>query len=71
MPENTDIQYWIDVATNLKDAYKRLSSYEVTEISVNGRTFKYLDRSKLLKEIRIAESKAGTKRAQKRIVVSM
>lgn len=70
MPQ-TEQEYWLEVYNNLKDAYKRLSSYEVNEISVNGRVFKYVDRGKLLKELKYAEGKAGLKRAQKRIVVSM
>ncbi|MFA7360780.1 MAG: hypothetical protein WC139_07060 [Candidatus Kapaibacterium sp.] len=64
----TEQTFWDTVATNLKAAITRLSSMELSEISLDGRTFKYRDLPYLRNELRIAEIKAGTRTAQKRIV---
>lgn len=63
-----DTVFWTTIATNLKAAITRLSSMELSEISLDGRTFKYRDLPHLRNELRIAEIKAGTRTAQKRIV---
>jgi len=65
---SVETDYWAAIATNLKAAITRLSAMELSEISLDGRTFKYRDLPYLRNELRIAEIKAGTKTAPKRIV---
>jgi len=65
---SVETDYWAAIATNLKAAITRLSAMELSEISLDGRTFKYRDLPYLRNELRIAEIKAGNKTAPKRIV---
>lgn len=62
--------YWKKVYDNLQAAYARLSSRDVTEITVMNRTYKYKDMHALAAQIRIAEVKAGIKKRTPRILES-
>ena len=64
------VEYWQDILDNLLDAYKKLSSKEMSSVTIDGKTITYADRFKLLKEIRIAERKAGVSSKPKRLLES-
>jgi len=60
--------YWMQIVENLKDAYKRLSTREMKEVTTyDGTRVTYEERNTLLKEIKTAEINAGIKKANRKI----
>jgi hypothetical protein len=57
---NTDARtQWVRIYQNLTDAYERLSSQEVSEVTIDGKTWKFADRPALIREINNAKVQAG------------
>lgn len=56
--------YWEIIRDNAQEAYKKLTSRETDEVSINGKTFKFSQRNELLKTIRIAEAEIEREKAE-------
>jgi hypothetical protein len=55
----TDTEYWTDIYNNLKAAYNALTIQHVEEVTVDGKTWRYVDRIALRSELIFAGKRAG------------
>jgi hypothetical protein len=61
--------YWTRIYENLKAAYERLSQQEVSEVTVDGKTWKYTQLNDLRKQMLIAGKRSSGKTFHKRILI--